>query len=31
MISYVMNRMGTGLLGSDRTTQYVKSAFAALD
>ncbi|MFF5979293.1 serine hydrolase domain-containing protein [Streptomyces olindensis] len=30
-IAYVMNRMGTGLLGGDRTTQYVKAAFAALD
>ncbi|GAA2767044.1 hypothetical protein GCM10010103_60850 [Streptomyces paradoxus] len=30
-ISYVMNSMGTGLLGSDRTTQYVKAAFAGLD
>ncbi|MFC9678640.1 serine hydrolase domain-containing protein [Streptomyces sp. NPDC056948] len=30
-ISYVMNSMGTGLLGSDRTAQYVKAAFAALD
>ncbi|MGW7339680.1 serine hydrolase domain-containing protein [Streptomyces sp. NPDC054808] len=29
-ISYVMNRMGTGLLGDDRTTQYVNAAFAAL-
>jgi hypothetical protein len=25
-----MNGMGTGLLGSDRTAQYVKAAFAAL-
>jgi CubicO group peptidase (beta-lactamase class C family) len=31
VISYVMNSMGTGLLGSSRTAQYVKSAFAALD
>ncbi|MGW0838719.1 serine hydrolase domain-containing protein [Streptomyces sp. NPDC002787] len=30
-ISYVMNGMGTGLLGSDRTAQYVKAAFAALE
>jgi CubicO group peptidase (beta-lactamase class C family) len=30
-ISYVMNSMGTGLLGSERTAQYVKAAFAALD
>ncbi|MFF6952800.1 serine hydrolase domain-containing protein [Streptomyces iakyrus] len=30
-ISYVMNKMGTGLLGSERTAQYVKAAFAALD
>ncbi|MEU3937552.1 serine hydrolase domain-containing protein [Streptomyces sp. NPDC029044] len=29
-ISYVMNRMGTGLLGSDRTTAYVRAAFAGL-
>lgn len=31
VISYVMNSMGTGLLGSERTAQYVESAFAALD
>ncbi|MFI6369459.1 hypothetical protein [Streptomyces sp. NPDC050546] len=30
-ISYIMNRMGTGILGSDRTNQYVKAAFAALE
>jgi CubicO group peptidase (beta-lactamase class C family) len=30
-IAYVMNRMGAGLLGGDRTTQYVKAALAALD
>ncbi|MEU9408214.1 serine hydrolase domain-containing protein [Streptomyces sp. NPDC048281] len=30
-ISYVMNRMGTGLLGSDRTDQYVTAAFASLE
>ncbi|MFJ5731707.1 serine hydrolase domain-containing protein [Streptomyces paradoxus] len=30
-ISYVMNTMGTGLLGSDWTAQYVKAALAALD
>ncbi|MET9685448.1 serine hydrolase domain-containing protein [Streptomyces coeruleorubidus] len=30
-ISYVMNSMGAGLLGSDRTNQYVKAAFASLD
>ncbi|MEV0640410.1 serine hydrolase domain-containing protein [Streptomyces sp. NPDC050619] len=30
-ISYVMNKMGPGLLGSDRTIQYVSAAFAALE
>jgi CubicO group peptidase (beta-lactamase class C family) len=29
-ITYVMNSMGTGLLGQGRTAQYVKAAFAAL-
>ncbi|WP_329544386.1 beta-lactamase family protein [Streptomyces sp. NBC_01356] len=31
VITYVMNNMGTGLLGSDRTSQYVSAAFAALE
>ncbi|MEI5519029.1 serine hydrolase domain-containing protein [Streptomyces brasiliscabiei] len=30
-ISYVMNRMGGGILGSDRTHQYVEAAFASLE
>lgn len=29
-ISYVMNNPGTGILGSDRTRQYVTAAFACL-
>ncbi|MFE9450165.1 serine hydrolase domain-containing protein [Streptomyces sp. NPDC006739] len=29
-VAYVMNRMGTGLLGDVRTAQYVKAVFAAL-
>ncbi|GAA4485749.1 EstA family serine hydrolase [Rhodococcus olei] len=29
-ISYTMNRMGAGLLGSDRSAEYVAAAFAAL-
>ena len=28
--SYVMNKMGPGLIGSERTVQYVSTAFAAL-
>ncbi|MET8978103.1 serine hydrolase domain-containing protein [Streptomyces sp. NPDC004539] len=30
VISYVMNRMGTGLLGSERTSRYVGAAFEGL-
>ncbi|GAB2664696.1 EstA family serine hydrolase [Gordonia jinhuaensis] len=30
-ISYTMNRMGSGLLGSDRSAQYVATAFEALE
>ncbi|MFR9751602.1 serine hydrolase domain-containing protein [Nocardia sp. 004] len=30
-ISYVMNKMGSGLLGSERTAGYVSTIFAALD
>ncbi|EME19908.1 serine hydrolase domain-containing protein [Rhodococcus triatomae] len=30
-ISYTMNRMGAGLLGSERSAEYVAAAFAALD
>ncbi|AWK74787.1 serine hydrolase [Rhodococcus oxybenzonivorans] len=29
-VTYVMNRMGPGLLGSDRSAQYVSAAFAAV-
>jgi CubicO group peptidase (beta-lactamase class C family) len=30
-IGYVMNRMGPGLVGSDRTDAYVRAAYAAFD
>jgi CubicO group peptidase (beta-lactamase class C family) len=30
-ISYVMNKMASGILGSDRTEAYVRAAYAALD
>ncbi|WP_127784109.1 serine hydrolase domain-containing protein [Rhodococcus sp. X156] len=30
VVSYVMNKMGAGLLGSDRSAQYVSAAFAAV-
>ncbi|OZC79029.1 serine hydrolase [Rhodococcus sp. 06-418-5] len=29
-ISYVMNRMGPGIIGSDRAEQYVRASYAAL-
>ncbi|MDV7354858.1 serine hydrolase domain-containing protein [Rhodococcus oxybenzonivorans] len=29
-VTYVMNKMGPGLLGSDRSAQYVSAAFAAV-
>ncbi|MDV7241718.1 MULTISPECIES: serine hydrolase domain-containing protein [Rhodococcus] len=29
-VTYVMNKMGPGLLGSDRSAQYVSAAFAAM-
>jgi len=29
-VSYMMNKMGAGVLGSDRTEQYVKAVYAAL-
>ena len=29
-ISYMMNRMGAGLIGSDRSEAYVRAAYAAL-
>ncbi|MFE3104096.1 hypothetical protein [Nocardia tengchongensis] len=29
-VSYVMNKMGTGLLGNERTYAYANAAFAAL-
>jgi CubicO group peptidase (beta-lactamase class C family) len=30
-ISYMMNRMGAGLLGSERAESYIRAAYAALD
>jgi CubicO group peptidase (beta-lactamase class C family) len=30
-ISYMMNRMGAGLLGSERAESYVRAVYAALD